>query len=79
MSLNDFVDFERFKKMIDEDLNNFEITERFLQLEKSWIACVSHRVFANGQIFEHNDRKKLRNKLMNYLRSKTKSPKLIPT
>ena len=63
---------ERYKKQIDEDFKNFPVNKRFIQLEKSWIRNISHKLMPNQRFFVHKDRKRLRIKLLDYLNKKMK-------
>ena len=73
-SLRYEVDLARYKKIIDEDFKIFGINsrnkKRFLNLEKSWIATLSHNVMPSDQYFIHEDRKQLRDALLAYLNQK---------
>lgn len=66
MNEKDKADFEAHKKTIDEDFS------RFIRLEKAWIINISHNIMPVEHGFEHQDRKKLRNELMFYLKKKIK-------
>lgn len=61
---------ERYKTIMDEDFETFPINKRLIQLEKSWIANISHLVMKSGKNFIHTDRRNLRKKLLKYLNSK---------
>ena len=61
--LND-KDVQRYIQTIDNDI------KRFIQLEKSWIANISHKVMQSGNNFVHEDRAELRKKLIDYLYSR---------
>lgn len=63
----------RYKKQIDEDFELFPFNKRFIQLEKSWIRNISHKLMPKENRFDHNDRKKLRIILLNYLNKKKKA------
>ncbi len=59
---------EDYKKIIDDDF------KRFVQLEKSWIINISHKIMPSKEgMFIHDDRKELRDELIKYLNSKTKT------
>jgi len=64
MNKQDTFDFEKYKKVIDEDFS------RFMRLEKGWIAHISHNIMPVQNGFEHKDRKKLRENLLYYLNKK---------
>lgn len=63
---------ERYKKQIDEDFKVFPMNKRLIQLEKSWIRNISHKVMPEGRSFLHKDRKKLRIELLKHLNKKKK-------
>ena len=66
-------EIKKYKEIIDEDFKIFPINKRLFQLEKSWIINLSHKIMPAGKkSFIHEDRKKLRNELMKYLKSKVK-------
>ncbi len=66
------LEIERYEKQINEDFKVFIINKRFIQLEKSWIRDISHKVMSKNNYFIHNDRKKLRKRLFHYLNTKIK-------
>jgi|GEM_PF-5024372 len=59
-------DFEIHKKVIDADFS------RFIRLEKAWIMNISHNILPTEKGYIHEDRKKLRKKLLFYLKQKIK-------
>jgi len=75
--------FERGKETIDNDLeifHKFVNHKRFIQLERSWIRNYTHKLMPgmekckkNVYAFSHNERAKLRKKLLKYLNQKIKS------
>ena len=44
-------ELQRYKKIIDDDF------KRFIQLEKSWIKNISHKIMKSDKGFIHKDRK----------------------
>jgi len=77
MTENELIEIERYKKQIDEDFKMFPLTKRFIQLERSWIRDLSHKIMPKEKYFIHNDRKELRKKLLDYLNNK-KRESLFP-
>ena len=63
-------EIERYKKQIDEDFETFPINKRFIQLERSWIRDLSHKIMPKEKYFIHNDRKELRRHFLDYLNKK---------
>lgn len=62
---------KRYKEIIDNDLNTFPINKRFIQLERSWIKDLSHKLMPSGKNFYmHKDREEFRRELRNYLKLK---------
>jgi hypothetical protein len=74
------IDLDRYKKLIDEDFKTFKINKRFVQLEKSWIINISHRVMPSQQngmtFYKHEDRRELRGILLKYLKKKLSQMKI---
>lgn len=62
---------DRYIKQIDEDFKEIPI-KRLIQLEKSWIRDISHKVMKRNKFFVHDDRKVLRRKLYNHLHKRIK-------
>ncbi len=60
-------ELKKYKEIIDNDF------KRLIQLEKSWIKNLSHKIMETCGHFTHKDRKKLRDELIRYLNTKTKS------
>lgn len=63
---------ERYKKQIDEDFEKCpkDFIKRLIQLEKSWIRNISHKVMKTHAGFVHDDRRNLRKELMKHLINK---------
>jgi hypothetical protein len=75
------IDLDRYKKIIDEDFETFKpINKRFVQLEKSWIINISHRIMPSQQngmtFYKHEDRRNLRGILLKYLKQKLSPMKI---
>ena len=68
-------ELERYKEIIDEDIKTFPINKRLVQLEKSWILNISHKIMPSQHNFLHIDRRKLREELLKHLNSKI-TPKI---
>lgn len=67
MEVIDKEELKKYKEIIDKDF------KRLIQLEKSWIKNLSHKIMGTCGHFTHEDRKKLRDELIRYLNTKTKS------
>jgi len=64
-------ELQKYKETIDNDF------KRLIQLEKSWIRNLSHKIMESCGHFTHQDRKALRKELLKHLNNKINTRKVI--